>query len=121
MSIASFELREIEWTGPKVALVVAALVTTGIHFAIAAATPSQVFAVLGLGLLLGFVVFFTDLWNPVLYLVGALYVGGMTVVWVLAGMPRPLLGAIDKGVQIVLLVLFVYLLVAESRGADAES
>lgn len=119
MPIASFELRDIEWTPAKVALVGAALLTAGIHLVMAAATGSQTFAVLGLGLLLGFVVFFTDLWQPVLYLVGAIYVGVTTVVWVLAGMPRPLLGAVDKVVQGALVVLFVYVLVVEMQDTEA--
>ena len=43
-----------------------------------------------------------------------------TAVWVLAGMPQPLLGAADKVVQAVLLVLFVYVLVREVRAGEAD-
>ena len=121
MSVASFELRSVEWTLARIALVIAALLTAGIHFALATTTGENVFAVLGLGLLVGFIVFLTDLWEPVLYLVGAVYVGVTTVVWVLAGMPQPLLGAVDKVIQAVLFVLFVYVLLGEMRADDADS
>ena len=94
--------------------------TAAIHLALATTAGDNVFAVLGLGLLVGFVAFFTDLWEPILYLVGAVYVGVTTAVWVLAGMPQPLLGAADKVVQAVLLVLFVYVLVREVRAGRAN-
>lgn len=99
-------------------VVVAALLSAGIHLAIAATTGDNAFAVLGLGILLGFVVFFTELWEPVLYLVGALYVGVTAVVWLLAGRPQPVLGGVDKAVQVVLIVALVSLLVVETRSAD---
>ena len=121
MSVASFGLRSVEWTPARAALVIAALLTAGIQLALATTTGESIFAVLGLGLLVGFVVFLTDLWEPVLYLVGAIYVGVTTVVWVLAGMPQPLLGAVDKAVQAVLLALFVYVLVGEMQADDADS
>ena len=121
MSVASFELRSVEWTLARAALVIAALLTAGIHLALATTTGESIFAVLGLGLLVGFIVFLTDLWEPVLYLVGAIYVGVTTVVWVLAGMPQPLLGAVDKAIQAVLFALFVYVLLGEMRADDADS
>lgn len=124
MAVASFELRDVEWTRARIALVVLALVTAGLHFALATTTGNVSFAVLALGLLAGFVVFFTDLWEPVLYLVGAIYVGVMTVVWLLAGMPQLALAVVDKTVQALLFGLFVYLLVVESRptrSADADT
>ena len=121
MSVASFELRSVEWTLARAALVIAALLTAGIHLALATTTGESIFAVLGLGLLIGFVIFLTDLWEPVLYLVGAIYVGVTTVVWVLAGMPQPLLGAVDKAIQAVLFALFVYVLLGEMRADDTDS
>ena len=121
MSVASFELRSVEWTLARAVLVIAALLTAGIHLALATTTGESIFAVLGLGLLVGFIVFLTDLWEPVLYLVGAIYVGVTTVVWVLAGMPQPLLGAVDKAIQAVLFALFVYVLLGEMRADDTDS
>ncbi len=121
MTIGSFELRTVEWTPARAVLVCGALLSAGIHLAIAATTGNNAFAVLGLGILLGFVVFFTELWQPVLYLVGAVYVGVTAVVWLLAGRPQPVLGVVDKVVQAGLVVLFVYLLVVETRGSEPDT
>lgn len=122
MSVGSYELREIEWTAARLALVLLTVLTAVLHFALATTTGDTTFAALAVGLLAGFVVFFTDLWQPVLYLVGAIYVGVMTVVWVLAGMPFLALAVVDKTIQVVLFGLFVYLLVVESRStATAET
>ncbi len=107
-------LRTVEWTPARIVAIGLALVSSILHFALAATTGDAVFAALGVGLLSGFVVFFTELWSPILYLIGALYVGTATVVWLLAGMPLFVLGAVDAAVQTVLFVLFVYLFVVES-------
>lgn len=117
MAVGTYELRDIEWTRARIALVLLALLTAGIHFALATTTGNKTFAVLALGLLAGFVVFFTDLWQPVLYLVGAVYVGVMTVIWVLSGMPLLALAVVDKTIQALLFGLFLYLLVVEMRSA----
>jgi hypothetical protein len=118
MSVGSYELREIEWTPARMALVLLAVLTAGFHFALATTTDNSTFAVLAVGLLAGFVVFFTDLWQPVLYLIGAVYVGVMTVVWVLAGMPLLVFAIVDKAVQALLFVLFIYLLVTEMQATS---
>jgi hypothetical protein len=115
VSVASFELRRVEWTAAKAVTVVAAVLSAGIHLAIATTSGNDAFAVLGLGILLGFVVFFTELWMPVHYLVGAVYVGVTTVFWLVAGRPQPVLGGLDKAVQAVLIVSLVYLVVVEMR------
>jgi hypothetical protein len=115
MSAGSYELREIEWTPARTTLILLTLLSAGFHFALATTTDNSTFAVLAVGLLAGFVVFFTDLWQPVLYLVGAVYVGVMTVVWVLAGMPLLAFAIVDKAVQALLFALFIYLLVTEMQ------
>ncbi|WP_178918088.1 hypothetical protein [Natronomonas gomsonensis] len=122
MAAESFELRAVEWTLPRAALVVLSFVSAAIHLALATTTGNHIFAVLGLGLLAGFVVFFTNFWSPVLYLVGAIYISVMTIVWVLDGAPMLTLGIVDKVVQAGLFVLFVYLLFEEggTRG-EAEA
>lgn len=121
MSVGSYELREIEWTPARMGLVLLTVLTAGFHFALATTTGDTSFAVLAVGLLAGFVVFFTDLWQPVLYLVGAIYVGIMTVVWGLAGMPFLTLAVVDKTIQLILFGLFIYLLVVELRSTAAET
>ncbi|MCY4730949.1 hypothetical protein KY092_10325 [Natronomonas gomsonensis] len=113
MAADSFELRDVEWTLPKAALVVLSFVSAAIHLTLATTTGNHIFAVLALGLLAGFVVFFTNFWNPVLYLVGAIYISVMSIVWVLDGAPLLSLGIADKVVQAGLFVLFVYLLFEE--------
>lgn len=118
MAAERFELRDIEWTLSRGALVVLSLVSAAIHLALATTTGNHVFAVLALGLLAGFVVFFTNLWDPVLYLVGAVYISVMTVVWVLDGAPLLSLGVADKVVQALLFVLFLYLLFEDAGGTD---
>jgi hypothetical protein len=118
--VGSFELRDIEWTPAKGALIALSLISSGTHLALATTTGNHIFAVLALGLLAGFVVFFTSLWSPVLYLVGAIYIGVMTIVWILDGMPILYLGLVDKAAQAGLFALFVYLLF-EDRPDVAES
>lgn len=115
MSAGSYKLREIEWTPARMALVLLTFLTAAFHFALSTTTGDTTFAVLAVGLLAGFVVFFTDLWQPVLYLVGAIYIGVMTVVWVLAGMPLLALALVDKAVQALLFALLIYLLVTEMQ------
>lgn len=125
MVLEQFKLREIRWSLARIGVTVLAIVSAIIHFALSVVTGESVFALLAIGLLVGFVVFLTELWSPVLYLVGAVYVGVMTIFWILVGMPEPVLGGVDKGVQAVLFVLFVYLLVGEHQrqpvdGGDGE-
>lgn len=128
MAIEQFHLRDVQWSPTRIGVVVLAVVSALIHFALAAITGASVFALLAIGLLVGFVIFLTELWSPVLYLVGAVYVGVMTVIWLLEGMPEPLLGGVDKAIQAVLFVLFLYLLgggqqrraVGDDSGADPD-
>jgi hypothetical protein len=122
MAAERFELRDVEWTLPRAALVVLSFVSAAIHLALATTTSNHVFAVLGLGLLAGFIVYFTNFWSAVLYLVGAIYISVMTIVWVLDGAPMLTLGLVDKVVQAGLFVLFVYLLFEESgTGGEAKA
>ena len=118
MADGSFQLRDVEWSPARVALVVLMLVTAGTHFALATTTQQMRFAALSLGLLVCFVVFFTDVWRPAFHLLGALYVGVMAAVWFLTGMPLMTLGLADTAIQVVLVGLFVYLLFADRRDVD---
>ena len=120
MPEGSFELRKVHWTPARVAAVALMLFVAIAHFALATTTEQMRFAVLALGLLVGFVVFFTDLWQPVYNLVGALYVGLMTAVWVLSGTPMPVIGVADIVAKAALVAVFVYLLVIEKRAAEEE-
>lgn len=115
MSVGTFELREIEWTTPRAILIVLWFVTACIHFALATTTNDSVFAILAVGLLSGFVVYFTDLWMPVYHLFGALYTGMMALVWLLAGMPLLTLGVLEMAIQTILFGLFVYVFFSEGE------
>ena len=114
----SFELRKIHWTPARVAAVALMLFVATAHFALATTTEQMRFAVLALGLLVWFVVFFTDLWQPNYNLVGAVYVGLMAVVWVLSGTPMLVVGVADTVAKAALVAVFVYLLAVERRAAE---
>lgn len=113
-----FELREVHWTPARVAAVALMLFVATVHFALATTTEQMRFAVLALGLLVWFVVFFTDLWRPAYNLVGAVYVGLMAAVWLLSGTPMMVVGVADTVAKGALVAVFVYLLAVERRGAD---
>ena len=118
MADGEFELRDVDWTPARVAVVGLMLVVSTLHLALATSTDQLRFAVLALGLLVCFVVYFTGLWRPVYYLGGAAYVGLMGTVWFASGMPLTMIGAVDTVVKVVLVALFVYLLFAERRDVD---
>lgn len=121
MPTRRFELRDIEWTPARVAAAGLMLFVGIAHFTLATTTGQVRFAVLALGLLVGFVVFFTDLWRPVYNLVGALYVAVMAFVWYLSGTPMRVIGVADTVAKGALVAVFVYLLATERRAADPES
>jgi hypothetical protein len=113
-----FELREVDWSPARVAAVALMLFVAIAHFTLATTTGQLRFAVLALGLLVGFVVFFTDLWRPLYNLVGAAYVVVMAGVWLLSGSPMPVLGFTDVVAKAALFAVFVYLLAVERRGVE---
>lgn len=121
MAEGEFELREIDWTPVRLAVVGLMLVVSTTHFALATTTEQMRFAALALGLLVCFVVYFTDLWQPRYYLAGAAYVCLMGVVWFVSGMPLTMVGYADTLLKVVLVALFVYLAFGERRDIDQES
>lgn len=121
MAEGEFELREIDWTPARLSVVGLMLVVSTIHFALTTTTDQLRFAVLALGLLVCFVVYFTDLWRPRYYVGGAAYVCLMGGVWFVSGMPMRMVGYVDTVLKVVLAALFVYLLFSERRGIDQEN
>lgn len=113
MAIGDYELRQVEWSPARLLAVVLVLVSAGINLAFATTTEQRLFALLGLGLLVGFITYFTDVWHPSMYLAGAFYVSVMVVVWVAVGMPMFLMGLLDAAVQVVLFALCLYLFALE--------
>lgn len=120
MAEGEFELREIDWTPARLTVAGLMLVVSTMHFALTTTTDQLRFAVLALGLLVFFVVYFTDLWQPRYHLVGAAYVCLMGAVWFTSGMPMTTVGYVDTVMKGVLVALFVYLLFSERRGIDQE-
>lgn len=114
-----FELREFEWTPARFAVALLLLVTAGTNFALTTTTGQLRFAVLAIGLLVGFVVYVTDLWRSIYHLVGACYVLGTAAVWFVSGQPHLLVGLLEKGLELVLVVTFLYLLFDDRR--DVQS
>lgn len=119
MPEGEFELRDVEWTPARLAVVGLMLAVSTIHLALATSTDQLRFAVLALGLLVCFVVYFTGLWRPVYYLGGAVHVGLMGVVWFVSGMPLTMVGYVDTVLKVVLVATFVYLLFDERRDVEA--
>lgn len=120
MPEGDFELREVEWTPARVAAAGLMLVVATLHLALATSTELHRFAVLALGLLSLFVVYFTDLWRPGYYLVGAGYVVLMAGVWFVSGMPMTMVGSVDTAAKAALVGLCLYLLADERRDRSPE-
>lgn len=120
MAEGEFELREVEWTPARVGAAGLMLVVATLHFALTTTTEMLRFAVLALGLLSLFVVFFTDLWQPGYYLLGAVYVGLMAGVWFVSGMPMTMVGSVDTAAKVALVALCLYLLADERRDVSPE-
>lgn len=116
-----FELREVDWTPARLGVAGLMLVVSTVHFALTTTTEQLRFAVLALGLLVCFVVYFTDLWRPRYYLAGAGYVCLMGLVWFVSGMPMTMVGYVDTVLKVVLVALFVYLAFGERRDIDREN
>lgn len=112
---ADLELSPLHW------LMVLLVVTTGsIHVYVGLTEGQLEFVVLGGILVGGLVVFFTDLFAPVLYLVGALFVGILLVVSVLANATIGAIEVLDKVVQVALIAVFLALLFREEgEGSDS--
>ena len=106
-------LRPINWRPAHVLVVTLALVTTGIHVYVGVLTGETHFFLMGVGLFAGVVLFFTTLWQPVFYLLGAIYVTMLLILWIFDGTPLFTLGIVDALVQLTLIVTFFYLLVVK--------
>jgi MFS superfamily sulfate permease-like transporter len=115
-----FELREVEWTPARLAAAGLMLVVGTLHLALTTSTDMLRFAVLALGLLWLFVVYFTDLWRPRYYLVTAGYVALMAGVWVVSGTPMSVVGSVDTAAKVALIALCLYLVADEARDVNPE-
>lgn len=112
-----------ELDGPDWAFVLVALALAWLHLYLglfAPAVPGRraaQFVAIGLVLLAGPLVYFTDYWRPILYLVGATVAGSLGVLWVLDGMAYALAGLLAGVAEAALVLLGVYLFLREERFA----
>ncbi|TYL36537.1 hypothetical protein CV102_22210 [Natronococcus pandeyae] len=111
--------RPIEWTPARVLVVVLGVITSGLHVYAGFVTGQTEFLLMGAGLFAGVIVFFTVFWNPVLYLIGVIYVTTLVTVWILNGTRLSALGVVDGIVQLGLIVTFLYLFAIENREQPA--
>ena len=107
---------------------VLSLVLAGIHLYLglfAAFVPGDraiQFALIGVALLAGPIVYFTPYWRSVLYLLGAGFAVYLGVLWVLGGMEYPLIGVLTGITATAFILLALYLFFREeTRVAGASS
>lgn len=102
------------------AFLLLALVLAGIHLylgLLAGSVPenrASQFVLVALVLLLGPLVYVTSLWQPVLYLLGAVAVVSLGVLWLLAGMEFAAVGVFTGVVAATFALLAVYLFLRET-------
>ncbi|MFC4356484.1 hypothetical protein ACFO0N_00810 [Halobium salinum] len=95
--LALHERTRLGWVAVGLALALAL-----VNGYVAVLTAEAVFAVVALTFVVGVVVYATEYWRPVLYLLAAVHVGALGVVWVLDGFRFPLLGAATGALSLAL-------------------
>lgn len=78
-------------------------------------TPTQSFVVAGV-FLLGFALYFTDYWHPVLYLLTVFFLFYLGFLWLFSGMRYFRLGVVTGVVATTLVGVALSLFLAETRG-----
>lgn len=91
-----------------------ALLLAGIHVYLGVTTDEFQFVILGALFVLGALFFFTGYWRAVVYLLAAVYVGTLGVLWVLGGLQYREVGVVTAVVSVAFFGLAVYLFVRES-------
>lgn len=97
-----------------------AVALAGIHVYLGVTADRPQFLVVGGLFVLGVVFFFTRYWRAVLYLLAAVYVATLGVLWVLGGMAYRNVGVVTGAISVVFLGLSVYLYVRKSS-EESES
>lgn len=92
-----------------------ALALGGIHVYLGVAVDDPRFVVVGGLFVLGVLFFFTEYWRTVVYLLAAVYVATLGVLWVLGGMAYPEVGVATGALSVVFLGLMLYLFVRKSN------
>ncbi|MFC7078810.1 hypothetical protein [Halorussus caseinilyticus] len=91
-----------------------AIVLTGIHLYLGFTADEPRFLVVGGLFAVGVLFFFTGYWRTVVYLVAAVYVATLGVLWFLSGMEYRGVGLLTGAISIAFIILVVYLFVRES-------
>ncbi|WP_435181598.1 hypothetical protein [Halorussus sp. AFM4] len=94
-----------------------ALALAGVHVYLAAAADEPRFYVVAGLFVVGVLFFFTGYWRAMLYLLAAVYVGTLGVLWLLGGMEYRSVGLLTGALSVAFLGLSVYLYLRESGAA----
>ena len=95
--------------------VLLAVVLAGIHLSVAVSNDEQQFFIIAGMFVLGVLFFFTDYWRAVVYLLAALYVATLGVVWLLGGMEYRGIGLLTGVLSVTFIGLVIYLFFEESE------
>lgn len=98
-----------DWLAALLAVALAA-----IHLYLGLVFDEQRFLIVAALFVLGVVFFFTGYWRAVVYLVAAVYVATLGVLWVLGGMAYREVGLLTGAVSLAFIGLVVYLFYEES-------
>jgi hypothetical protein len=101
----------------ELAFLAVTLLLAGVHLYLGLVTPSvpaertDQFLLIALAFVLGFVAWFSSLWRPVLYLLGAAFVFFLGAIWVLAGVESIAAGLVAGLAAIAFVILAIVLFV----------
>lgn len=98
--------------------VLLAVVLAGLHAYVGVATGRKPFFIVAGMFLLGVLFFFTNYWRAVVYLLAAVYVATLGVLWVLGDMEHLRVGVVTGVVSVAFIGLVIYLFFEESGMFD---
>ena len=106
------EWTTLHWVGVALSVVIA-----GVNIGVGLAAEQTPLLIVGGSFLFGVFLFSTRFWEPVLYLVGVVHVGGLGVLWVLAGVPHLLWGVVSGVCCLALAAIALTLFINEEWSA----
>ncbi|UPV76329.1 hypothetical protein M0R89_19390 (plasmid) [Halorussus limi] len=95
-----------------------AVVLAGIHIYLGAVGDEQRFFVVAGFFVVGVLFFFTGYWRAMVYLLAAVYVATLGVLWLLGGMQYREVGLLTGAVSLLFIGLVVYLFYEESGQSE---
>mgnify|MGYP006896981066 CR=1 FL=1 len=93
---------------------VLAVVLAGIHVYLGVVADEQQFFIVAAFFVVGVLLFFTGYWRAILYLLAAVYVATLGVLWLLEGMAYREMGLLTGAVSVAFIGLAIYLFYEES-------